>query len=677
MNRLHLSLLLFILACLPYSTTGQSHHADSLTWKRQVNSIESMIQNDSLDHAKNRLEDLQKKFTFEANPEKKTVIYQLLARTYQSASVLDSAVFYLEKASNLSQKTNPGQQGNPFLTSLAFYYWEMGNYSQALRNAQKAERYLQAHPDSAAQLRLNNIFGLIYKDLGNTRRAEDHFFKAINLAGNLDRELYKGVVWANMGSMYQQTGEYEKAIDYYEKGRRIELKHENYRAAGRSYAVLGKLYTQLGQYQKADQNLEEAKTYNAKANDLLGLARTSNARGDLFLKTGKYHQARQFYMKAKEIADANSAQKELMTSYQGLYRTSGKLGHYKKAFQYQSRYLSLYRELYSINEIVQLENLQHKLNMEQEKNRNQQQQIQKQNTINTLLLAIAILSAMLTALFIFLSIRLRRSKDSLQQKNKEILGQKEKLQKLNQNLVLAKKKAEESEKLKDQFLRNISHEIRTPLNGIVGFSSIIAEGEIQKEQRLEYYTFIKRNANLLMSTIDDILDIARIKTQQVELYNETFHLRELAEELKKMFKLDKVQYRKDNVEILIDSESISPELTLFSDPSKIRKTLIILMDNALKFTNKGFVKAGFEPNGKEIQFYVQDTGIGISENHQSLIYESFRQAETDLNRQFDGMGAGLSIAKSFVEMLKGRIWFESIPGQGTTFYFTIPRKVMS
>jgi len=241
--------------------------------------------------------------------------------------------------------------------------------------------------------------------------------------------------------------------------------------------------------------------------------------------------------------------------------------------------------------------------------------------------------------------------------------------------VLAKRKAEESEKLKDQFLRNISHEIRTPLNGIVGFSSIIAEGEIKKEQRLEYYTFIKRNANLLLSTIDDILDIARIKTQQVEVHSEPFNLRELADELKKMFRLDKVQYRKENVEILIDLEKIPPDLVLYSDPSKIRKTLIILMDNALKFTNKGFIKAGFEPNGKDVRFFVQDTGIGISEKHQSLIYESFRQAETELNRQFDGMGAGLSIARSFVELLNGRIWFESIPDQGTTFYFTIPRQV--
>jgi len=654
---------------------GQSNYADSLAWNRQIGSVESMIHNDSLDHAKTRLEDLLENSSIKEDPEKKTEIYRLLGRTYQSASVLDSAVLYLEKASNLAQKINPDQQGTPFLTSLAFYYWEMGNYSQALRNAQKAERYLQAHPDSAAQLRLNNIFGLIYKDLGDTHRAENHFSKAISLAGQLDQELYKGVVWANMGSMYQQTEEYKKAIDYYEKGSRIELKHKNYRAAGRSFAVLGKLYTQLGQYPKADKNLDIAKEYNAKANDLLGLARTSNAMGDLLLKTKKYQQARESYLKAKEIASANSAQKELMTSYEGLYRTSGKLGHYQKAFQYQSRYLSLYRELYSINEIVQLENLQHKLNMEQEKNRNQQQQIQKQNTINHLLLAIVFLSAMITALFIFLSIRLRRSKDSLQQKNKEILGQKETLQKLNQNLVLAKKKAEESEKLKDQFLRNISHEIRTPLNGIVGFSSIIAEGEIEKQQRLEYYTFIKRNANLLMSTIDDILDIARIKTQQVELYNETFNLRELAEELKKMFKLDKVQYCRENVEIIIDSENIPFDLELYSDPSKIRKTLIILMDNALKFTSKGFVKAGFKPNGSMIQFFVQDTGIGISEEHQSLIYESFRQAETDLNRQFDGMGAGLSIAKSFVEMLKGRIWFESTPEQGTTFYFTIPRQV--
>lgn len=665
-------LVFIVLLSMPFVVRGHNSLSDSLAWEQSLSRAKLLISHDKQDSARALL---RKQLKVAQNQEyslQEAEIYRQLARSYKSVYSLDSAVAYMEKAWQLAQEEDPDQYGRTMLPSLAYYYWEKGNYSEALENAQEARRHLHALPNSPEMLRLHNILGLIYRDLGNYQRAELHFQNAVRLASRLNKEHYKGVILANMGSLYKKQNRYNEAISYYERGSNIELKYEDYRAAGRSFTVIGELYTDIGNLDQAGKYLEKARYYNTKADDLIGLCRIKNALGHLHQQTEAYERARKFFLQARKLAREKGARKELMKSYQGLYKIAYQTRDYKQAFSYQNRYLKIYQELYSINEIVKLENLQHKLNLQREKNKNQLEQIKKQNTINRLLLAVAILSAVLTALFIFLYYRLRKSKKSLQQKNREIQVQKEKLEKLNEHLSLAKKKAEESEQLKDQFLRNISHEIRTPLNGILGFSSIIAEGEIEKQQRLEYYTFIKRNANLLLSTIDDILDIARIKTQQLRLYKEHFNLQQMARELKKMFSFDKAYHHRDKVEIRIDPDSISPDLTIYSDPAKVRKTLVILMDNAMKFTQEGYIKLEFQPNDGHMQFVVEDTGIGISKEHQNLIYESFRQGEPKLNRNFDGMGAGLSIARSFVEMLGGSLWFESKPQQGTTFYFTIP-----
>jgi len=604
--------------------------------------------------------------------EKLAAAYKVLSEAYKEESLLDSAVFYMEKAWSKAQEINPSQYGDTYPLTLAYYYWEKGTYSQALKYAQATKRYISSEDHSQNYMRLYNVLGLIYRDLGNYERAESHFKQAVSLANHFKKEHYKGIIMANMGSLYQKKGDYNRAISYYKRGSNLELKYEDYTAAGRSFVVIGELYTELADFSQALSSLEKARLYNSRSNDQVGLCRTKNAMGELFTQTGEYEKARKYYLEAQQMAENQGARKQLMKSYLGLYQNYHQTGEHKKAFHYQSRYLTLYKDLYKIPEIVQLENLQHKLNLQREKNKNQQEQIKKQNTINQLLLALAILSAALTTVFILLFIRIRLSKKSLQQKNKEIHAQKDKLEKLNQHLSKARKEAEKSEQLKDQFLRNISHEIRTPLNGILGFSSIIAEGGINKEQSTEYYTFIKRNAHLLLSTIDDILDIARIRTKQVEVFKEPFRVVKMLEELKKTFSFDKAYSKGEKVDVQIDATHAAADFKLFSDATKIRKILVILIDNALKFTKEGFVKIGMKPNGRQVLFFVEDTGIGISHEDQNLIYESFRQAETELSRQFDGMGAGLSIAKSFVEILEGRIWFESEPHKGTTFYFTVP-----
>ncbi|MFP4047665.1 MAG: sensor histidine kinase, partial [Bacteroidales bacterium] len=272
---------------------------------------------------------------------------------------------------------------------------------------------------------------------------------------------------------------------------------------------------------------------------------------------------------------------------------------------------------------------------------------------------------------VILLIRSRKNRKALRAKNQEIQKQKSNLEQMNLQLKQAKEQAENSEALKNQFLRNISHEIRTPLNGIVGFSSILAQSDITKEEKKQYHEIIEQNAKTLLATIGDIIDIAKIKTQQIYVLKEEFDINALLQEIKKLFQFEAVNQNKSDINIFTEPGSDNKQI-IYTDEGKLRKILLVLCNNALKFTKEGYIKFGYKTENSHILFFVEDSGIGISEENQKLIFESFSQVEKGLSRNYDGIGVGLTIARAFVEILNGKLWFESEINQGTKFYFRIP-----
>jgi PAS domain S-box-containing protein len=236
-------------------------------------------------------------------------------------------------------------------------------------------------------------------------------------------------------------------------------------------------------------------------------------------------------------------------------------------------------------------------------------------------------------------------------------------------LIKALEKAEESDRLKTIFLNNISHEIRTPFNGILGFLSIIQTNEITTSERDEYIGFINQSADRLMQTINDIVEMSQIQAGQMKLVITETNLQKL---------IDKLAYRfgtlaeKQNLRFNIINNLPLQKMTLFIDEIKLKTILSNLINNALKFTKSGSIEIGISEKDNILQFYVRDTGIGISENKQEAIFELFKQSDSSNNRQFEGLGLGLSITKSYIKMLGGSIYLESEPGKGSTFYFTIP-----
>jgi len=246
---------------------------------------------------------------------------------------------------------------------------------------------------------------------------------------------------------------------------------------------------------------------------------------------------------------------------------------------------------------------------------------------------------------------------------------------IEEQLKTAKEKAEESEMLKTAFLHNISHEIRTPMNAIIGFSELIIEPSLTTEQKKSFSAYIKRGIANLLDTIEDIIIVSRIQVGQVNLEETSEDIVLLMNELRAYYQVQLNSQKKGEMLKLTFNSKLAPEDSfIFADFRNIRQVMNKLLSNAIKFTDAGSVEYSCEKSGSsELLFMVKDTGIGIPGTKKDIVFNTFRKAEeTDSKRKSDGSGLGLSISKGLVELMNGRIWFESEEQKGCTFYFTIP-----
>jgi len=238
-------------------------------------------------------------------------------------------------------------------------------------------------------------------------------------------------------------------------------------------------------------------------------------------------------------------------------------------------------------------------------------------------------------------------------------------------LLIAKEKAEESDRLKSAFLANMSHEIRTPMNGIIGFSSILTDSSLTEQERKEYSIILNVSCNRLLNTINDVLDLSKIDAGQMEVNVNEFRLENLFQDL---YDVHLENFNTKGIDFQYQIENELCEKQIFSDELKIYQILNNLLSNAYKFTHKGKVDFGCHKVGDNILFFVSDTGIGITQKSQELIFGRFNQEDSSTSRGYEGTGLGLPISKGLVELLGGEIRVESVKGKGSIFTFTIPIK---
>ena len=238
-----------------------------------------------------------------------------------------------------------------------------------------------------------------------------------------------------------------------------------------------------------------------------------------------------------------------------------------------------------------------------------------------------------------------------------------------EELIMAKEKAEESDRLKTEFLRNISHEIRTPMNSIIGFSETLNQPDLTPEMRAQFTGIIVQNTHRLLDFMTDIINISTIEAGKMEVHKAQIDPVELLDELFSQFTpLAEKKNIKLNKPVVINDENKD----LVSDKMMLTEILSKLLGNALKFTDFGSVSFGCNIGKDQAEFYIEDTGIGILPDMHKVIFKRFSQQSPDSKRFIDGAGLGLAIAKGFIEKLNGQINLSSEPGKGSIFYFSIP-----
>jgi signal transduction histidine kinase/DNA-binding response OmpR family regulator len=256
-------------------------------------------------------------------------------------------------------------------------------------------------------------------------------------------------------------------------------------------------------------------------------------------------------------------------------------------------------------------------------------------------------------------------------------------------LILAKEKAEENERLKSAFLANMSHEIRTPMNGILGFAGLLKEPKLSGEEQQEYIGIIEKSGVRMLNIINDVIAISKVEAGQMKTFVSTTNINEQLEYIYNFFKPEVEQ---KGMHIVRKNSLTDSEVIIKTDKEKLYAILTNLVKNAIKFSDSGTIEIGYirrekarlvssttEPKSAslvsaptELEFFVKDSGVGIPKDRLEAIFDRFVQADVSDKRAFQGAGLGLSISKAYVEMLGGKIWVESDEGKGSAFYFTLP-----
>jgi PAS domain S-box-containing protein len=264
----------------------------------------------------------------------------------------------------------------------------------------------------------------------------------------------------------------------------------------------------------------------------------------------------------------------------------------------------------------------------------------------------------------------RKADESLlEEQSKKIRAQNEELNRANMELHEAKKKAEEADRLKSAFLANMSHEIRTPMNGILGFAELLKEPNLSGGRMQSYIAMIEKSGARMLNIINDILDLAKIESGQVEVVESRANINEMVQYICDFFRPEA------NVKGIHLDHSVklpSQRVVIRTDREKLYAILTNLVKNAIKYTDAGRIEIAVAAQPDHLEFCVKDTGIGIPRELYRVIFDRFMQADMTDKRAFQGAGLGLAITKAYVEMLGGTIWVESEHGHGSRFFFTVP-----
>jgi signal transduction histidine kinase len=610
------------------------------------------LQNDTVLNLLIHINDLSKELNYKKGIAETNY---LIGNFYDLRSIGDSSIKYYLQGWEVGKQINYNHYINRFGEYIAETFWETGHYFEGIDFTQNViDHYIKINYTDRL-FYLYDVLALMYRDLGDVESALDIFNKSYKHAVSIKQFGFAGTTLTNIGALYLHSNELDTALKYYEKGVIWEEEYGHIAYAGRSYVSIALIYLKLNDIDQTKYYLSKALKNNSKSNDPIGYSRTYKAYGELSLYKNNYKTALKYFKQSEQLAVKGGKNLTLADIYQNLSKTYDQLNIEDSSLIYLQKYLEIYESSINIQKLTDLKKIEYNLKVEKNNSRLQQLEIEKQKTKNTLLTIIFVLTIIVTALFGILYFQSIRSK--------------KRLRKINKELEFASIRATESDQLKTKFLQNISHEIRTPLNGIVGFSSMLTEVDLTYKELKDISYYVNKSSEDLISTIDNIVDIAHLTSNQYEIYLNQFYIPELFDDLMKV--LESKSIYQDNTDIEIKINDL-PNIQITTDKNILIKILVQIISNALKYTKQGSITIDLENLADKLKFYVKDTGVGISKEKINIIFKPFQQGNPKL--QTRGNGLGLAIVNQMIDLLNGEIGVESEIKKGSTFWFTIPFK---
>lgn len=622
-----------------------------------------------------------------------------LANIYQYFGDLTRAEKIYKETLEIRNRINDKKGVATNYVNLGRLYIKKGKYSQAAEAFHDALTAYEALEDKGGiAYTLNNI-GVFYTDLEQYEKAKDFLENAkYNYEQNQD---IKGIALTNenLANMYFQQGNISKALEYYTNSSDLYEHLENKYGISISLLKIGQVYEQLHNYQLALEHYQKALTLQKEGQNKLGQAKTLHRIGQIYLLSGNSSKATSYFTSSIELAKEEKFNEVLKDNYETLYQYFKSKAYYYKAITYFERFKEINDILISekaedtfakMQKLYEIEQKESEISNLREREALKTLELAESSYRQKMLLFLAI-AVSLIALVIYIAYRykqkaaylLREQTVTLEKVNSELeervaertkeLSEKnisleneiERRKKTEDELVLAKEKAETSDKLKTEFLAQISHEIRTPVNGIMNLSTIICD-EYEKEVNEELLFLlqsIQNDGDRLVRTMDLLKDMALLEAGCFEILPQKFDIHKdvLLEEFSNF-----TQYANEK-SIEYQLHTSGEQFIIETDQYSVRQIIVNIIDNAIKFTDSGTVDVLLIEDHQGVIFEVRDTGVGISEEYQASIYKIFSQEDQGFSRAYEGNGIGLALVKRLCDINNFTIDFESRKEIGTNF----------
>ncbi len=569
----------------------------------------------------------------------------------------------------------------------------------------------------------NIDIGNIYFDLGKHDISKQYYEKVINMKGDEDVFRAKSVALNNIGLIYREAKDYKNALDKFEEALKIREEVKDKNLVAHSYNYIGSIYSSLREFENAEKYYNLSLQYYKELNDFTNMGKVMINIGKMYYDKSEKEKSLQYRNEAIDVFMNNNklyAAADAMTDLAEFHKDEKNINeafrHSQKAYEISTqnkyiairqhalkllsdlslisnnaneayRYLKIYddlkdsvsqqeaqRKIVNLEFSNELQRRDREMSIMKTENQVKELAIENQKKRNTLLIII-IITILILLLVIFFAFRIQRKNlKAVQDRNKLIDENNKKIEMSMIMLEEAKEVAEKNSRIKSEFLSIMSHELRTPMNAVLGMTQVIME-ENPRTDQLENLETIKVSAENLLSIINDILDYNRLESGTMVLDEKDFSLKNL---MTSLFKIFSFSMKQKGLMLKYNYDEKLGE-GFIGDKMRIGEIISNLIGNAIKFTDIGSVtidikKIGIKANSSLIRISVQDTGIGISSQNVSNIFESFTQEKTDTTRKYGGTGLGLSIVKKLLELMNGNIYVESKVGEGSKFYFEIELK---